>query len=205
MSTGTSWMSSGTGDPMDGRRRCTGTNRAGNRCGRAPAKGAKVCSFHGGKAPQVVRKAKERHVEERAQRTIERYGAVAEAVRDPLSALLLLAGEITRFKDYLAARVSDLSAESWRYRGEQAEQLRAEVALYERALDRTARVLGDINRLNLEERQVRIAEQHGEMFAEVFFRVLDRLGLTSEQYNRAAELMPRELRLLDGGAEREKT
>lgn len=185
---------------MTDRPKCTGhSSQTGKPCKNWPVRGATVCHAHGGRARQVRRKAKERQVEEQAQQAMERYGAKAEPVTDPLSALLLLAGEITQFKDYLGRLVTDLRAESWRYRGEQAEQLRAEVALYERALDRTARVLVDINRLGLEERQVRVAEQHGELFASAFFRILDALGLSKEQYDRAVEVMPRELRLIEGG------
>lgn len=39
------------------RPRCTAHNRAGYRCQRYPVQGAKVCSKHGGNAPQVRRKA----------------------------------------------------------------------------------------------------------------------------------------------------
>lgn len=45
---------------MDGRVRCTATNRQGKPCGRAPILGGTVCNMHGGKAPQVIAKAKER-------------------------------------------------------------------------------------------------------------------------------------------------
>ncbi len=41
-------------------RRCTATNRAGQRCGRAAIPGGFVCSFHGGNAPQVRRAARQR-------------------------------------------------------------------------------------------------------------------------------------------------
>jgi len=36
-----------------GERRCAATNRAGERCRRAPILGGTVCSMHGGNAPQV--------------------------------------------------------------------------------------------------------------------------------------------------------
>lgn len=47
-----------TADPM--KRRCTATNRQGNRCGKPPILGGYVCRMHGGAAPQVIFKAKER-------------------------------------------------------------------------------------------------------------------------------------------------
>lgn len=42
------------------RRRCTGTNRAGEQCGLAPIAGGAVCALHGGRAPQVRAKAQAR-------------------------------------------------------------------------------------------------------------------------------------------------
>lgn len=41
-------------------RRCSATNRNGDRCGRAPIVGGFVCDRHGGKAPQVRRSAEQR-------------------------------------------------------------------------------------------------------------------------------------------------
>lgn len=43
-----------------GDRRCTATNRSGERCGRASSVGAFVCDRHGGKSPRSLEKARER-------------------------------------------------------------------------------------------------------------------------------------------------
>lgn len=45
-------------DPM--KPRCTATNRQGKQCGKSPIPGGTVCRMHGGAAPQVQAKAKER-------------------------------------------------------------------------------------------------------------------------------------------------
>lgn len=50
-------------DPVDLHPTCTATARSGNRCGRMPVPGATVCDKHGGKAPQVQRKARLRLAE----------------------------------------------------------------------------------------------------------------------------------------------
>lgn len=41
-------------------RRCRATNRQGKQCGRFPIPGGAVCRLHGGAAPQVQKRAKER-------------------------------------------------------------------------------------------------------------------------------------------------
>lgn len=41
-------------------RRCQATNRAGERCGRAPIPGGYVCVVHGGTAPAVKQSARRR-------------------------------------------------------------------------------------------------------------------------------------------------
>jgi hypothetical protein len=104
--------------------------------------------------------------------------AALAPLEDPVGALLRLATEIVAFKDFLAGRVAELRAQEWRFTDDRgAEQLRAELSLYERALDRTARVLVDVNRLGLEERALRnaerVAERQGEQIAEVIKRVLE--------------------------------
>jgi hypothetical protein len=54
--------------------------------------------------------------------------------------------------------------------------------------------------MGIAEQQVAIARDQGELFAGVFFRILDALGLTEEQQARAVEVMPQELRAIEGGA-----
>jgi hypothetical protein len=142
----------------------------------------------------VKAKAAVRVAEQQLTAAAERYAVAAGPVDDPLSALLALAGEVAGFKDFIAARVAEMRAEQWRYRGVAAEQLRAEIGLYERALDRTARVLVDLAKLNLEERLVKITEQQGALIADVIRRILDGIGLTDEQQQRAPRIISRELR-----------
>ena len=48
------------GVPLDHPRRCTAHTHAGTPCRRYAARGANVCRVHGGAAPQVVAKARER-------------------------------------------------------------------------------------------------------------------------------------------------
>lgn len=170
------------------------------RCGRKtkrgpckawPVKGATVCAAHGGRAPQVRRKAAERVAAQQALADLGRHGVVP--VVNPLEALAGLAGEIVATKDIFRERVSQLREEAWRYSDAKGgEQLRAEIAMYERALDRSARVLADIARLKIDERLTAITEQQVQTLVTVFTAVLERLDL-GEKAGQVRELVAVEM------------
>ncbi|WP_272949910.1 HGGxSTG domain-containing protein [Mycolicibacterium fortuitum] len=64
------------------KRRCTAHNRQGNPCGQSPVPGATVCKFHGGAAPQTLKKARER-LEAAADRMAARLLGIAESENVP--------------------------------------------------------------------------------------------------------------------------
>ena len=72
---------------------------------------------------------------------IRNYGSIPP-VTDPISALSELAPETLVLNDYLRGKVDALRAEEWWYKGAAQEQLRSEIVLYERSLDRCAQCLG---------------------------------------------------------------
>ncbi|WP_018655908.1 hypothetical protein [Actinomadura flavalba] len=183
-----------------GHRRCTARNRAGNRCGRTPAPGALVCSLHGGKAPQVARKAKQRHAEQEIHAMAAQYSPTAEPVEDPFAELLKLAGEMRGFKSFLADRVAALRAEQWTG-DEDGEQNRALISTYERALDRAGKVLADIARLNIEDRVATIHERQAQVFIAAFERVMSspELALTEQQLAAGRIVMVREFSTIENG------
>ena len=153
--------------------RCSAHNRQGQPCGRQAMAGASVCDFHGGKSPGARQKAAQRLAEGQARQVLNREGIVA--LEDPLRALQELAGEALRLRGYFADRLAAL--EQLRYEGRAGEQLRAEVSLYERALDRAQRFALDLARLDLDGRLVKISEQQAAVIAQVLQRALERLGL----------------------------
>jgi hypothetical protein len=72
--------------------KCTATSKqTGKRCKQYAAKGAKVCRFHGGKAPQVKKAAEVRaariNAEEKAQRMLARAGIDADPIEHLLESL----------------------------------------------------------------------------------------------------------------------
>lgn len=186
--------------PKDGsnpQARCRGTTRSGKPCTNWPITGGKVCRMHGGAAPQVQAKAQERATEERARRALSKLAdeqGAAEPVANPLLELSKIAGEALRWKQLVAKQVAQL--EELRYKGVSGEQVRAEILLFERALDRCAGVLANIVRLNIDERLATITDRQGHILAGVITSVLEQLDL-GELADRARELIAVELERLD--------
>lgn len=145
-------------------RGCKAHNRAGGPCGRIPKRGMTVCKVHGGASPNARNAAAVREAEERARRALrEAWGKGEERpIGDPLSELAQVAAEIIAFKDALRAQVEELNGvlTYWQEKDyldsdggiewtKAAEDMRAVVTAYERALDRSAKVLGNIVKLDL--------------------------------------------------------
>jgi hypothetical protein len=168
-------------DPMEAadRRRCTARNRSGGQCGRAPTKGATVCSMHGGWAPQVIAAARTRVAEAQAVRQLQAQGY--EPSVNPVEELLSLAAEVTALKDVLRARVANLSDPEWVTSSKLAvEDVRAVVSAYERALDRCERTLTNMLRLDLEARRVHLAERDAELIYRATEAGLEAIGASDQ-------------------------
>ena len=175
----------------------------GKRCARYSIEGGTVCRAHGGASKQAKSAAKRRQVEAKAAQEV---AAAADAVlayraeralENPLDGLARLATEVTAFKDALAARVNALTA--IRYEDmKSAEQLRSEVALYERALDRTARLLETMVKLDFEKRMLALNEAQADLIAKAITGMLDEFELSPSQREKVPDVVPRHLRLLTG-------
>lgn len=159
--------------------KCRGTNRQGEPCG-LPAgydtdhQGHGNCKFHGG----ATRNGKTHALNEQAKATIARLDL--PPVEDPLSELARVCAQVLAWKDDMAGRVAELSG--LRYENENGgEQLRAEVALWERALDRCERFLTAMARLNIDERLARISEARALVVIEVLVAALDAGGIEGDQ------------------------
>ncbi|WP_433954655.1 hypothetical protein [Janibacter indicus] len=174
----TRWSEGGEGPHGDGPRRCTAKAKAtGLRCERAPIKGGTVCYVHGGKARQVKEAAARRLEAERLEREL-RATLAAEptpGVGNPLDQLEHLAAEALAMKDRLADVIDAMP--TWRYtaHGAGTEQLRQEVALYERAMDRSARFLDLLVKSGFEERRTALAERQGQLVASALRVILERM------------------------------
>lgn len=171
--------------------KCGGTNRQGEPCGNAAGKntdhkGAGNCSNHGGCTPAGRASAMDKQV----RTELARLGVAP--VTDPISALSAIAGEVVAWKDMLAGKVNALT--SLRYGTEGGEQLRAEVALWERALDRCGKFLVDIAKLNIEERMAKVTEAQAALAEKALTATLGEMGFTPQQQRDAQARLGRHLR-----------
>lgn len=146
------------------------------------------CKLHGGASPQARRKQAERVLEAQVQHAIE--GMDVKPVENPLTALSMLAGEIIAWKDLMATHVAALK-DRLRYEGEHAEQIRGEVLLYERSMDRAVAVLAQIARLKIDERLAAINEAQVKTMSRILEGTLDKLGMSYDQKRQAFAEMSR--------------
>lgn len=150
------------------------------------------CKLHGGKTKG------QRILADRVRADREVRAVLAELdvepVDDPLQALLTLGGQVLAWQEAAATLVNRLN-DQIRYEGAAgAEQLRAEVALYERAMDRAAHVLGLIAKLNIEERMVAVSERQADTIIAAIDAALAHAGVTGGAAADAKRVAARHLR-----------
>lgn len=170
----------------------------GKRCGRYAIPGGTVCVNHGGKSPQVkdaaVRRLHTRQVQADAAAVLAHYGVAP--LEDPLTELGKLASESRALLDALGARVNNLD-ELADFDEKRAPHIRVEVEMYERAMDRTHRLLDSLVKHGFSEREIKLAEGQAALVAGVIRRVIAGIGLTAEQGKQAQTLLAEEFRALD--------
>lgn len=176
------------------RPKCGGTNRQGAACGNVAGKGTDHpgvgnCKNHGGCTPTGRVAA----LNEQAERLLYRLDAAP--VADPLEALQRLAGRALALEQAIGEMVNNLR--SVRYQTETGgEQLRAEVAVLERAMDRCGRLLVDIAKLNIEERLAKVTEIQVKLVTDALRGQLGEMGMSADAQREAIAGVGRRLRLV---------
>jgi hypothetical protein len=178
---------------------CTSPTEKGKgpRCKRRPIPGGTVCLYHGGAAKQVQAAAQMRLATQKIQKDAEAVLAHEgiEALEDPLQELGKLAAGSKALMEALGARVNALQdLES--YNAINTPTIKAEVQMYERAMDRTHRLLDSLVKHGYAERQIQIQESEAMLVAGVLRRVIAGLGLSPEQQKNAQSLLAAEFRAL---------
>ena len=147
---------------------CGARTRVGGACRYPAMMGQRRCRKHGGSTPRGLAAGARRLAEQKATKSLSREGI--EPIGDPVELLRGLASEALALKDHFASRLRAL--EALRYEGNTGEQLRSEVSLFERALDRSQKFLHDLAKLGLDERQVRVSEAQVVLVAAALQQVL---------------------------------
>ena len=170
----------------------------GKQCGNDPMQGQEVCRMHGGAAHQnraaAQMRLQTRRIEADANRSLAHIGV--EPVEDPLAELGKLASASSALAEALGARVNNLT-ELEHFDAKNSPAIKAEVQMYERALDRTHRILDSLVRHGYTERQVALQEAEVMLVAGVLKRVLVQLGLEPDQQKEAQRLLAGEFRALE--------
>lgn len=178
---------------MDGPRCGAKVRRTGLPCKKRPVRGAKRCASHGAGAPQVKAKAAQNVVEDETRRALARLDVAP--VADPLTELSKLAGQVVAWKDALAALVNRLTELRFEdHKG--SEQLRSEVALFERGMDRCNTVLSTMARLRIDERLAQISEAQAERVLRAIDAALDAAGVPPAERAPAKQAAARHLRVV---------
>jgi hypothetical protein len=150
------------------------------------------CKLHGGSTPNQSRAAQLVKLESDARILFDKVAPEVVPVTNPLEAYALFAGRVMAWLNLMDSLLTDL--DSARYRGATAEQIRGEVVLYERAMDRANAVLSAYARLNIDERLVVIAQKQANMVINGVNAALTYLGVTGDQEREARRIVARHLR-----------
>lgn len=169
------------------RPRCTAkSKRSGERCKKPPMHGQTTCAAHGGRAPAARAAARRRLALQAAEADAGRLLASSASVglEDPFDALATVAAEAVALKDALAARVNALREVRYQASGAGTEQLRAELAMYERSLDRVARIADNMIRLDFEGRKVELEQSRASVVIAAVRGALEVVELSAEDRQR---------------------
>jgi len=154
--------------------------------------GVAKCRLHGGNTRNQRTAAAAQHAERQARTVLA--GLDVAPIDNPFTALSRLAGQAVAWQETIAGIVNQLG-DRIRYEGAAGnEQLRAEIMLYERAMDRCAQVLGMIARLNIEDRMARVSERQTEIVVSAIEAALASAGVTGHEADEARKVAARHLR-----------
>ena len=201
---------------MSDKPRCHATTRQGRPCQQPALPGLTVCRYHGGGTP-AARAKSARHIATQqataqAQQAVERLGLLVDVT--PEQALLDEVRRAAAMVGYYGTQVQTVADRDennlvWgvtriKTGGDDAGETREAapnvwVRLWNEERDRLARVAAAALKAGIEERRVRLAENHGQLVATVIRRILDRLDLTDSQTALVPTIVPQELRALETG------
>lgn len=161
-------------------------------------KGYGPCRFHGGNLPTVVKSMERRILDQRER---EYFGQLVTItpIDNPLAVYREFAGRVLAWFNALDAIVQELT--DMRYEGERTgEQLRSEVALFERAMDRMNTVLSTYAKLNIDERLAGVTIDQKRMIIRAIEAALADAGIAGPAVQKAKAVAARHLRVVGSEA-----
>lgn len=184
----------GHGAPM-----CSATSKqTGKPCGNYAMKDTTVCKHHGGKSPgaqlSAARRRRSRELEAESKALLAHEGL--EGIDDPVEALSRLATASMAMQTSIGQRVNALSSVSTTDDFGK-KQLADEIALFERAMDRTGRFLDQLAKHGYTERKIKLAESQAAIVTGVIRRAIMAAGLSQEQQKAVQEAIADEFRTVD--------
>lgn len=177
-------------------------------------RGQDVCHKHGGSSPQAKRKAAERMAHEAAERAVETFGLPRDVAPD--QALLEEIARTNGHIYWLSEVIRELEPEALTWGLAKREQVGASeftgtneteqsgvnvwLELYHRERAHLVVVCKAALSAGIEERRVRLAEQHGALIADVLRSVFSDpdLGLSDAQRRAAPSVVRRHLAIVGG-------
>lgn len=174
------------------RRECVSPCKDGSPCHNPKlVGGGDKCRMHLGKKAQAA--VAEAKLNEQAARELAKLDVVP--VTNAYEQLALVAAQAVAWKDSMAEKVNELT--SMRYENANGgEQLRAEIALWERSLDRCVATLTAMAKLNIEDKLVGIRQATLDMLERALDAALEASGTGLDGKQKAREAFRRNVRLI---------
>ena len=156
------------------------------------------CRNHGGSAPSSVKAAELVRAESQARK---HFGKLVEIrpIDNPLVVYREFAGGVAAWLVTCEDMVAELSSPG--YSGKTGEQIRAEVQIFERAMDRMNTVLSTYARLNIDERLAGVTIEQKKMIIRAIEAALASAGIGGPAMTEAKKVAARHLRLVAGDAD----
>lgn len=159
-----------------------------------PHTGIGRCKLHGGSTISHIRSAE---VAEAERVVREVFGKAVEVtpIDNPLAVYAQFAGRVMAWLDLMDSLLTNARSPS--YSSElNGEQIRGEVILFERAMDRANTVLGTYAKLNIDDRLSRITEVQQAMVVQAIEAALATAGVTGTRAIEAKAAAARRLRVV---------
>lgn len=143
---------------------CRGHRRDGAPCGNDAMRGQRVCRMHGGSTPGAREAGERRQAEAKANEEIRALWpglATVEPVRDPFDLLARTAAALEHMAEATGTRVNELQGRV--ATGESLSQLRGEVVLLDKLLDKLLRAGDRMASLGIASRAVEVQQGQADL------------------------------------------